>query len=159
MRECIWILTFLVLYRPWMAFLQHLQPWDSVDLGEGVSGPKAKKSPKSLEKVSRGRPAPGSQKSEKSLEKGPKSLKITHFQSFWRLFGPFSRLFSDFWGPGAGRPRETFSRLFGDFLAFGPKTPSPRPTESQLQPSSSASLADPPSLASSGSQDWTIVFC
>ena len=41
---------------------------------------------------------------------------------FWRRFGPFSRLFSDFRGPG---------RLFQDFLAFGAETPSPRSTEPQ----------------------------
>ena len=87
--------------------------------------------PKSLQKVSKKSPGPGvpkvRKKSRKRSEKSPK----THFQTFWRLFGPFSRLFSDFWDPAAGRPRETFSRLFGDFLAFGPETPSPRSTESQ----------------------------
>ena len=90
-----------------------------MDLGEGVSGPKAKKSPKSLQKVRK--------KSRKRSKKSPE----THFQTFWRLCGPFSRLFWDFWGPGAGRPRETFSGLFGDFLALGPETPSPRSTEPQ----------------------------
>ena len=32
---------------------------------------------------------------------------------FWRLFGPFSRLFPDFWVPGPGDFFETFLRLFG----------------------------------------------
>ena len=77
----------------------------------GASGPK---SPKSLEKVSWA----GSQKSEKSLGKGPRSQKKKG--DFWTLFGLL--------GP---RARETFLRLLGDFLAFGPETPSPRSTEPQ----------------------------
>ena len=76
-------------------------------------------------------PGPGApkvrKKSRKRSEKSPKSLKA----GFWRLFGPSSRLFSDFGDSGAGRPRETFSRLFGDFLETRPETPSPRSTESQ----------------------------
>ena len=43
----------------------------------------------------------------------------------------FETFFGLLWDPGAGRPRETFSGLFGDFLALGPETPSPRSTEPQ----------------------------
>ena len=72
------------------------------------------KSQKVFQKVSKKCPGgsrpPGFQKSEKKKsrkrsEKSPKVLKMV----FGRLFGPFSRLFSDFGTP----PRETFSRLFG----------------------------------------------
>ena len=69
-----------------------------MDLGEEVSGPKAKKSRKA-----------GAPKVRKSIEKGPPSLQKPIFRLFWRLLRPFSRLFSDFWHPG-------LSRLFGDFL-------------------------------------------
>ena len=92
---------------------------DSVDLGEGVSGPKAKKSRKSL----LGPPGPGDpkvrKKSRKRSEKSPK----THFQTFWRLFGPFSRLFSDFWDPGTapGDFFETFWLLAPRLLLPGPR--------------------------------------
>ena len=69
--------------------------------------------PKSLEKVSKKSPGAGvpkvRKKSRKRSEKSKKSLKM----GFWRLFGPFSRLFSDFWGPGPGDFFETFLRLFG----------------------------------------------
>ena len=71
-----------------------------MDLGEGVSGPKAKKSPKSL-KTSL--PGPGSQKSEKSLEKGPKSLQkpisdfFGTFQTFFKTFFYFWDFFETFW--------------------------------------------------------------
>ena len=72
--------------------------------------------PKSLKKVSKKSPGAGSQKSEKSLEKGRKSQKKSLKMGFWRLFGPFSRLFSDFWDPAPGDFFrdffETFSRLF-----------------------------------------------
>ena len=61
-----------------------------------------------------------------------KTLLLKHYyrrqgMGFWRLFGPFSRPFADFWDPGP----ESFSRRLGDFLAFGPETPSPRSTEPQ----------------------------
>ena len=79
--------------------------------------------PLALREVSKKSPGPGSpkvrKKSRKRSERSPKSLKK---KGFWRLFGPFSRPFSDFWGPGVSRPRETFSRLFRDFLtAWAPR--------------------------------------
>ena len=91
-----------------------------MNLGLGFRGPgrrslgaKSQKVSKKSRKSLPGPPGPGvpkvRKKSRKRSEKSPK----THFQTFWRLFGPFSRLFPDFWDPGAGRPRETFSRLFG----------------------------------------------
>ena len=87
-----------------------LQSW-TVDLGEGVLGPK--KSQKSLEKSL---PGPG----PKGLKKVSKKVrKVRNFRDFFRTFG----------APG----RETFSRLFRDFLALGPETPSPRSTEPQTQ--------------------------
>ena len=99
-----------------------LYPWGSVDLGEGVSGPKTKKSPNSLEKVSRARVPKVQKKSRKrSKKKAPK----TRFQTFVWPFGPFR----DFFGllvPGAGR-------LFQDFLGFGPDT-DPRSAKPQLYP-------------------------
>ena len=95
--------------------------WDSVDLGEGVSGPKAKKSPRSLEKASRGLPAPGSQKSEKSLEKRSEKSPKTgdFFETFWRLFG--------FW------PRDSFSQVHGiSILGIHPQFWMPMPTPRNL---------------------------
>ena len=80
-----------------------------MDLGEGVSGPKAKKSSKSPEKVSWGLPAPGSQKSKKSLEKGMKSLR----KSIFRLFGDFFETFFGLLGPRGREAPGDFSRLFG----------------------------------------------
>ena len=65
-----------------------------------LSGPPGPKSPKSLQKVSRGQRVP------KSLEKVSKCL-----------FGTLSRLSPDFLGPRGWRPRETFFRHFGDFGA------------------------------------------
>ena len=83
--------------------------------------------PKSLKKVSKKSPGAGPQKSGESLEKGPKSQRKT-------LFFDFSDLFRDFFRTFGARPRETFSRLFEDFLASGPETPSPRSTEPQPYP-------------------------
>ena len=84
------------------------QGWGSVDLGEGVSGPKAKKSPKSLEKV------------WKSLEKGPKSLHNPFSDYFWTFRTSFETFFG-LWGPWA---QESFSRLSGD---LAPRLPLPGP--------------------------------
>ena len=92
-----------------------------MDLGERVSGPKAKKSQKSLEKS----PGAGLQKSEKSLENVRKVKKS--LMGFWRL----SDLFRDFF-------RTFATRLFRDFfesfwllaprLALpGPRNLNPRP--------------------------------
>ena len=79
-----------------------------MDLGEGVS--KAKKSPKSLEKVSRGQGPKSPKKVSKKVRKVPKkSLKM----GFWRLFGPFSRLSRTFGSLAPGDCFETFWRLFG----------------------------------------------
>ena len=82
-----------------------------------LSGPPGPKSPKSLKKVSRGKRPRGPKKSGKSLEKVRKVWK----KSRKCLFGTFSRLFPDFWGPRGRRPRETFFRLFGDFGPGGPE--------------------------------------
>ena len=80
----------------------------SVDLGSGVSGPQAKKSPKSLEKVSQG---PGPKSPKLSLEKGPTSQnKPWVFRDFSDLFWDLFRTFGD---PGLGDFFETFWRLFG----------------------------------------------
>ena len=103
-----------------------------MDLGEGVSGPKAKKSRKSLP----GPPGPGVPKvQKKSQKRSEKSLK-THFQTFWRLFVPFSRLFSDFWDPGAGRLFrdffETFWLLAPRLLLPGPRNPNPNLDDRQI---------------------------
>ena len=89
--------------------------------------------PKSRQKVSKKSPgAGGSQKSEKGLEKGPKVSKNKLFQTFWRLFGRFfEAFFADFWDAGTGRPRETFSRLFGD-LAPRLLLPGPRNLKSRI---------------------------
>ena len=95
-----------------------------MDLGEGVSGNEAKKSPKSLEKVCRGLPAPGPQKSENCLQKGPRSQRKSLQMGFWRLFGPFSRIFFDFWGFGAGR---LFRDFFQTFWLRAPRLPLPGP--------------------------------
>ena len=76
-----------------------------MDLGEGVSGPEAKKSQKSLEKVSRARGPESLKKVSKKVRKVKKNFQ----NSFFWLFGPFSRLFSDFRDPGPGR-------LFRDFF-------------------------------------------
>ena len=91
--------------------------WDSVDLGEGVSGPKAKKSPKSLEKG----------KSPKKVSKKVRKVSKNPFSDFSETFRTFFETF--FRTFGTTGPGGTFSRLFGDFLAFGPETPSPRCTE------------------------------
>ena len=84
-------------------------------------GPKQKSLKKVSKKVSRGRAPKVRKKSRKRSEKSKKGLKM----GFWRLFGPFSRLFSDFWGPAPG----DFFRDF--FETSGPETPSPRSTEPQ----------------------------
>ena len=80
--------------------------WGSVDLGEGVSGPEAKKARKSLEKVSRAR----GPESLKKVSKKVRKVSKKHFQPFF----DFSDLFWDFFG------------------LLGPaETPSPRSTEPQ----------------------------
>ena len=102
--------------------------WGSVNLqGEGVSGPKAKKSPK------KSRKSDWSQKSEKSLEKGPQSQTKKVWQNvFFLLFGPFLRLFSDL----GLDPR--FRDLFRAFWRLGTRllVPSPRNLNhrSKIQP-------------------------
>ena len=84
-------------------------------MGEGVLGPKAKKSQKSL--LARGPKSPKkvSKKVRKSLKKKPFSDFFltfrTLFETFFRLLGPgpgrlFSRLFG-FW------PRDSFSQVHG----------------------------------------------
>ena len=88
-----------------------------MDLGEGVSGPEAKKSQKSLEKSL---PGPGP-KSPKKVSKKVRKVKKKSENGFLEAFRTF---FETFFRPRAGR-------LFRDFLAFGPKTPSPRSTEPQ----------------------------
>ena len=69
----------------------------------------SKKSRKSLEKVSR----PRGPKSPKKVSKQVRKVsKKSEKMGFWRLFGPFSRLFWTFGTPGPGGP----GRLFRDFL-------------------------------------------
>ena len=77
----------------------------SVDLGEGVSGPEAKKSPKSLEKVSRG----SGPKSPKKVSKKVRKVSENPFSDF---FFDFSDLFRDFFRTFGPRPRETFFETF-----------------------------------------------
>ena len=79
------------------------------------------KSPhKSLEKVSKKSRKPGPKSLKKSLEKGPKSQKKVRKWFFLNFSGLFETFFG-LLGPGPGR---LFRDLFGDFLAFGPETPS-----------------------------------
>ena len=87
-----------------------------MDLGEGVSGPKAK----TLQNVSKKSPRPGVPKSKKKSRKKSEKYPKTHFQIFY-----FSELFRDFFGlldPGPGR-------LFQDFLEtfwlLAPRLPLP----------------------------------
>ena len=83
-------------------------------------GPK----PKSLEKVSRGRVPKVRKKSRKRSEKSKKSLKM----GFWRLFGPFSRIFQTFGTPGLFRDFfETWLRA-PRLLLPGPRNLKSRPT-------------------------------
>ena len=73
-----------------------------MDLGEGVSGPEAKKSQKSLEEsLEKSLPGPGP-KSPKKVSKKVRKVFEDPFSDFFGLFGPFSRLFSDFWAPASG---------------------------------------------------------
>ena len=91
----------------------------------GRPGPK---SPKSLKKVSPGLPARSVQKESKSLKKvSEKSL----FDTFLRHFD--STLFETFWTLRAGRPGETFLRLFGDFGPGGPRDSCKWPSGSQAR--------------------------
>ena len=76
-----------------------------MDLGEGLSGPKAKKSPESLEKVSRAR-VPKVRKKSRS-----EKYQKTNFRIFL-TFRTFFETFLELLGPGPGR-------FFRDFLAFG----------------------------------------
>ena len=86
-----------------------------MDLREGVSGPEANKSQKSLQKVSQGR-VPIWKVRKKSRKRSERSKNVKKW--VLELFGPFSRLFRTF-GARAGR-------LFRDFL-----TPSPTSMEPQ----------------------------
>ena len=83
-------------------------------------GPKPKSLKKVSKKVSRGRAPKVRKKSRKRSEKSKKSLKM----GFWRLFGPFSRLFSDFWDPGPGR---LFRDFFETFWLLAPRLLLPGP--------------------------------
>ena len=79
---------------------------------KGLSLKNSEKSPK---RGSRGLSAPGSKKPEKES-------KMTIFQVFFRVFGPFStffRLFLSFFNPGAERPGNPFSDFFRSFLGRG----------------------------------------
>ena len=64
-------------------------------------------------------PGAGSQESEKYHSKKVRKVSKNPFSDFLGRFGPYSRDFFGLLGPSPGR-------LFGDFLAFGPETPSPR---------------------------------
>ena len=73
-----------------------------MDLGEGVSGPEAKTSQKSLEKVSRARGSESLKKVSKKVRKVKKGSENgfletsrTFFKTFFRLSGP-GKLFRDF---------------------------------------------------------------
>ena len=80
----------------------------------------SKKSRKSL-------PGPGP-KSPKKVSKKVRKVKKKSENGFSETFRTFfETFFRTFWLLAW----ETFSRLFRDFLAFGPETPSPRSTEPQ----------------------------
>ena len=95
-----------------------------MDLGEGVSRPEARKSQKSVEKSL---PKPGP-KSLKKVSKKVRKVKKKSENGFSETFRTFFETFFGLSGPGPGR---LFRDFFQDFLAFGPETPSPRPTEPQ----------------------------
>ena len=84
----------------------------------------SKKSRKSLPRP----PGPWVPKVRKKSRKRSEKVSKNSFSDFLETFRTFFETFFGLLGP---RGRETFSRLFGDFLAFGPETPSPRSTESQ----------------------------
>ena len=88
-----------------------------MNLGEGVSGPEAKKSQKSLEKVYQGRVPKVRKKSRKRSEKSKKSENgfletfRTFFETFFRLSQPPAReAFSRLCGFGL---RDSFSQVHG----------------------------------------------
>ena len=95
-------------------------------LGEGVSGPEAKKCQKSLEKVSR---AQGPESPEK-VSKKVRKVKKKSENGVFLLFGPFSRLFSDFRDPGPGGLfrdlLETFWLRAPRLLLPGPRNLNPK---------------------------------
>ena len=76
-----------------------------MDLGEGVSGPEAKKSQKSLEKSL---PGPGPKSPEK-VSKKVRKVKKKSENGFLETFRSFFETFSGLLGPRAGR-------LFRDFF-------------------------------------------
>ena len=80
-----------------------------MDLGEGVSGPKAKKSQKKSRKKS---PGAGLQKSEKSLGKGPKVKKESE-NGFLETFRTFCETLFGLLQPDPGRLFQDFFETFG----------------------------------------------
>ena len=70
------------------------------------------KSQKSLKKVSKSLPARSVRKVSKGVKKSRKSLGKVLEKSIFSVFCLFSKTF---WTLRAGRPGETFLRLFGDF--------------------------------------------
>ena len=92
-------------------------PWAWERESRGQTPKVSKKSRKSL-------PGPGSQKSGKKSRKRSEKSEIKSENGFLDTIRTFFETFSDFWHPAPGR-------LFRDFLAFGPETPSPRSTEPQ----------------------------
>ena len=86
----------------------------SVDLGEGVSGPKAKKSQKNLEKSL---PGPGPKSPEK-VSKKVRKVKKKSENGFLETFRTFFETFSGLLGaPG----RETFRDLLETFWLWAPR--------------------------------------
>ena len=129
--------------RPGRLFLKIVRLWARraqetpvAILGLRLRGPGRRSLGAKSQKVSKKSPRASQPRGPKSPKKVSKKVRKVSKKSengfLGGLFRPFSRLFSDFWDPGAGRPRETFSRLFGDFLVFDPETPSPRSTEPQF---------------------------
>ena len=96
----------------------------------GVSSPSGPEIPKNSQKSLPGPPGPECLKRlEKRVEKSQKSVKKRLFRDFLTLFEPFQTL-------RAGRPRETFLRLFGDFGRGGPGDYCKWPFGSQILSSS-----------------------
>ena len=80
---------------------------------------------KRLKKVFRGRGPKVRKKVSKKIGKVPQR---TIFRLLVRRFRNLFEIFFRLLGPGSGR---LFRAFFGDFLAFGPETPSPRSTQPQ----------------------------
>ena len=88
-----------------------------MDLGEGVSGPEAKKSRKSLEKVSRARGPESLKKVSKKVRKVKKTIIRLRFD-----FSNLSRdFFQTFGTPGPGDFFETFFLRAPRLLLPGPR--------------------------------------